>query len=228
MKEIIGTLVFVDTAALVRDFDLNTIPKSKKNSKIPVFNLNDSKSEHHYILMITRDKYAESGLGTRNLTLKVKPGDEIRWWEANVNTTTNVDVRISKITPVATDNMQWNAWVDYWPKSSFSETDNKHKAPPYLSGKEQFWAANYAERKYHTKIKDRDFSYNGSVKLSYQIDMHVLSKPDQNNKKKHLCTLRWYSSIHIENQFQTQSDNPEALENQIPAGFVDGDLFIAN
>lgn len=229
MKEVIGTLILVDTAALVRDFGINTHHETgKKASNIPVFNLNDNESENQYILMITRHQHAETGLGTCNLTLKVKPGDEIRWWEENVNTSTNLEVHISRITPAAEDDMHWNAWVDYWPELSFSATDDQHMAPPYLSGKEQFWAANYSERKHHTKIKNRDFSYNGSVKLRYQIDMHVMSKPDRNNEKRHLCTLRWHSYIQIENQLQTRSDNPEALENQVPAGFVDGDLFIAN
>lgn len=228
MKEVIGTLVLVDTAALVRDFDIKTHKTVKRESSIPVFNLNDHQSDGQYIMMITKREHAESGLGTSDLTLKVKPGDEIRWWEENANTDTNLEVHISRIIPATEDNMHWDAWVDYWPELSFSETDEKHAAPPYLSGIEQFWAANYTERKHHTTIKDRDFSYNGSVKLRYQIDMHVMSQPDRNNIKRHLCTLRWHSSIRIENHFQTRSDNPEALENQLPAGFIDGDLFIAN
>jgi hypothetical protein len=101
VKEVIGTLILVDTEAIIRDYDLKTLQKNGANhDNPPIIVLNNITYPNNHVLMITQRKFAESGIGTPNLTLKAHPGDEIKWWEENIHKNTNIETHLTKIKPV--------------------------------------------------------------------------------------------------------------------------------
>ncbi len=229
MNEIIGTLILVDAAGLMHEYGLSTIKKYEENGKkVPIINLQDNKEAGKYIQMITQNKYAESGQGSLNLSLKAKPGDELRWWQADTNRGTGFECQIAKIAPSIDNYSQWNTWFENTPEPINDILNNNPQSSRRIREREQFWYAKFTDIKYHAKVKKRKYAYNGSVNLPYQIDINIIKTAGIFHENVHVCTFRWHPEVHIQDSYQLTSNNPEAFENQIATGLSDGDLLLSN
>ncbi len=225
MKQIAGILIMVDAVALMKDYGLFAMTKTgKQNEKIPVFNLDKNASSEPYIRMVTESSFVNSGIGTQNMSLKARPGDEIRWWTTNISKYNEIEVRISKVTPLNYESY-WDTWLEYYPTLLTGLLHEEAEAS-IKKGKKLFWSANYIERKFHTKIKEKIYSSSEEVTLPYQIDIQILSPSNISQEGSHLCTFRWGAEIIIQNQIT--SNNIETLKHPVAAGLVDRNLFLIN
>ncbi|MFW6202982.1 MAG: AidA/PixA family protein [Marinilabilia sp.] len=229
MQNVIGTMILVDTAALIRDFGLNVAPgKDPGEGEVPSVDLDEHFSEKNYVVMVAPNEFSESGMGTKDMVLKVQSGDEIKWWGEPIHSNTSADFCISKIKPVNESAVYRSCWVDHFGESSASVDEGKGKCQSGIDARDIYRQTGYPEHQYRLKLKGQPKPGKEPVELRYQIEIKLFSKPGKSGKQVLLGIFRWETIVLMSGQREPMSDDVESFENQVAARFVDRDLFFTN
>ncbi|MFO8001794.1 MAG: AidA/PixA family protein [Marinilabilia sp.] len=228
MNNVIGTMILVDTAALIRDFGLHFIPGNYfKEDQVPFVDLGLHFSEKNYVVMVAPNEFSKSGMGTKDLVLKVHSGDEIKWWGEPIYSNTSADFCISKIEPVNENALRCSVWVDDCGEHSASVDKGKGKCQSAIGVQDLYRQAGYPEHQYRLKLKGQPKAGSEPVELRYQIEIKLFSKPGKSEKQVLLGIFHWETVVLMCRQ-KAMSDDVEPTENQVAARFVDRDLFFTN
>jgi hypothetical protein len=229
MQNVIGTMILVDTAALIRDFELNFMPgKAPIEDQAPLVDLDEHFSEKNYVVMVAPNEFSKSGMGTKDLVLKVQSGDEIKWWGEPIHSNTSADFCISQIKPVNENAVRWSVWADDFGETSASVDQGKGKDQSGIGVQDSYRHTGYPEHQYRLRLKGHPRAGKEPVELRYQIEIRLFSKPGKAGKQVLLGIFRWETIVLMAKQQGTMSDDVEAFENQVAARFVDRDLFFTN
>lgn len=228
MQNVIGTMILVDTAALIRDFGLNFMSgKVPVENQVPVVDLNAHFSEKNYVVMVAPNEFSNSGMGTKDLVLKASAGDEIKWWGEPIHSNTSADFYISGIKPVNEGAFYQGVWVDDFGETSASVDHGKGKDQPGIGVQDSYRHTGYPEHQYRLRLKGQPRAGLEPVELRYQIEIKLFSKPGKSGEPILLGIFRW-ETIVLMDRHETLSDDVETFENQVAARFVDRDLFFTN
>lgn len=196
MKNVIGMLVLVDSAALMRDYSLQELINTPKTSDdIPLITWYEKEEYEQYIYMVADQRFVVKGQGTKDLTVKASPGDEIRWWETNIHSNSPFEIMIKDVSPPVNSNIKWQAYYTHSPRLHASIEKENHSTIG-LSYRDLFWAAAFSDFRYQTKIKEDTFLNNSLVNLEYYIDLQVISKVQLHQTP--VCIFRWYPKIQLQ------------------------------
>ena len=229
MQNVIGTMILVDTAALITDFGLSVMPgEDPGEDQVPSVDLDEHFSEKNYVVMVAPNEFSKSGMGTKDLVLKVNAGDEIKWWGEPIHSNTSADFCISQIKPVNESALSQGVWVDEFGQSSASVDQGKGNDQTGDGAQAFYRQSGYPEQQYRLRLKGQPKPGKEPVELRYQIEIKLFSKPGKSGKQVLLGIFRWEAIVLMSEQQETFSDDVESFENQIAARFVDRDLFFTN
>ncbi|MGM0376897.1 MAG: hypothetical protein ACQEQ0_08975, partial [Bacteroidota bacterium] len=215
MNNVIGTMILVDTAALIRDFGLSFMPgKAPVEDQVPGVDLDEHFSEMNYVVMVAPNEFSKSGMGTKDLVLKVHSGDEIKWWGEPIHSNTSADFCISKIKPVNENALRCGVWVDDFGQTSASVDHGKGKCQSTIGAQDLHRQAGYPEHQYRLRLKGQPKTGLEPVELRYQIEIKLFSKPGKSGKQVLLGIFRWETVVLMCRQ-ETMSDDVETFENQV-------------
>ncbi|WP_462318005.1 AidA/PixA family protein [Marinilabilia sp.] len=196
MKNVIGMLVLVDSAALMKDYRLRELLSSKKTTdEIPLITWYDKSEYEKYIYMVADQRFVVNGQGTKDLTVKASPGDEIRWWEANIYSNSPFEIMIKEVSPPINSGIKWQAFYQHSPKLH-SPLERETNSTIGLSQRDRFWAAAFSDFRYQTQIKEDTFLNDSLVDLDYHIDLQIISKSQTDEVP--VCIFRWYPKIQLQ------------------------------
>jgi hypothetical protein len=225
----IGTMILVDTAALIRDFGLHYNPETDRSEgQVPVIDLADHYSGKNYVVMVAPNEYSKSGMGTKDLILKVGPGDEIKWWGEPIYSNTSADFFIRQIKPVNANAVRWGAWSDDFRGSLASVTYGKGERHSGVGGNNGRWEYLDSDPEYRLRIKNQSVSESQPVALRYQIAIEIVNKPGKTGRSMPLGIFYWETAVMVYENSGDGSNDVKSIENQVAAGFVDRDSFFTN
>lgn len=196
MSNVIGMLVLVDSAALMKDERIQQMIESAGNKEeIPVFTIQDEDDFSAYIYMMADRRHVVEGLGTGKLKIKATPGDELRWWEANIFQNSPFEIMIKEVSPACSQQLSWQQIFQHTPVLH-PEVEKESASTIGLFGRDMFWAAAFADFRYQTRIKEDTRLNKPNIDLDYHIDLQVMDKslPEE----KPVCILRWFPKIHLQ------------------------------
>jgi hypothetical protein len=196
MSNVIGMLVLVDSAALIKDRRIQAIIESASVAEeTPVFTLKEEDDFSSCIYMIAEGRHVVNGQGTNNLTVKAAPGDELRWWEANIFNNSPFEIMIKEVSPAANEKLNWQEVFHHTPAlHPYIEKENQSTIG--LFGKDLFWAAAFADFRYQTQIKEDTRFNEPNIDLNYHIDLQIMNKTHPEDKP--VCIFRWFPKIQLQ------------------------------
>lgn len=195
MSNVIGMMVLVDSAALLKDFRIKALRNADSpTSVIPVFTINEDDQFSSFIYMIADRRHVVNGQGTNSLTIKASPGDELRWWETNISKNSPFEVMIKEVSPATHSHLKWRNVFHHTP--DIHPIGNEENRAIGLKGKDLFWAAAFADNKYHAQIKEDTPLHAPNIKLNYHIDLQIIDK--SHPERKPVCVFRWFPKIQLQ------------------------------
>jgi|GEM_PF-2956789 hypothetical protein len=196
MSNIIGMLVLVDSAALIKDHRIQAKIKSASAiEKAPVFTLNEEDDFSSYIYMMADRRHVVDGQGTNNLTVKAAPGDKLRWWGANIYQNSPFEIMIKEVSPAANRKMNWQEVFHQTP-ALHPDIEKENPSTIGLIGRDLFWTAAFADFRYQTQIKEDTLLSEPNINLDYHIDLQIMDKTHP--EEKPVCIFRWFPKIQLQ------------------------------
>jgi hypothetical protein len=196
MSKIIGMMVLVDSAALIKDKRIQAMIESASVAEeIPVFTLTEEDDFSSYIFMMADRRHVVNGQGTNNLTVKAAPGDELRWWEANIYQNSPFEIMIKEVSPAANEKLNWQEVFRHTP-ALHPDIEKENPSTIGLFGRDLFWAAAFADFRYQTQIKEDTRLSEPNIDLNYHIDLQIMDK--MHPEEKPVCIFRWNPKIQLQ------------------------------
>jgi hypothetical protein len=195
MSNVIGMMVLVDSAALLKDSRIKALINADlTTSEPPVFTINEDDQFSSFIYMMADRRHVVNGQGTNSLTIKAAPGDELRWWETNISKHSAFEIMIKEVSPAPHSNPEWQDIFHHTP--GIHPVGNEENRAIGLKGTDLFWAAAFADYKYHAQIKEDTHLDASNINLDYHIDLQIIDKSHPEGKP--VCIFRWFPKIQLQ------------------------------
>ncbi|WP_010663409.1 AidA/PixA family protein [Marinilabilia salmonicolor] len=195
MSNVIGMMVLVDSAALLKNRRIQEFLKQNSEAReIPVFTIREEDEFSSSIYMVADHRHVVNGQGTNNLTIKAAPGDELRWWETNISNNSPFEVIIKEVSPATNTNLKWQDIFHHTPSLNLSSYTGNQSIG--LKGKDLFWTAAFTDHKYQTQIKEDTLLSELNINLDYHIDLQIMNK--SHPEEKPVCIFRWFPKIQLQ------------------------------